>query len=65
VYVTNDKLFIQNMRLGDFTLKPDPVNKDQFSCSLGTLSFFNDKQLNLKGFKLTGGRVRNIQFDKK
>lgn len=65
MYVVNGKLVIQNMRLGDFTLKPDPVNKDQFSCSLGTLSFFNDKQLNVKGFKLTGGRARNIQFDKK
>lgn len=60
----NGKLIVHHMRLGDFNLVADVVVAGSFSSSNGTLTFFKDKYDKIAGFKLSGGRVRNIVFDR-
>jgi CubicO group peptidase (beta-lactamase class C family) len=59
------KLFIHHMRLGDLELTPDPSGADQFSADIGQVAFFRNDQKQVIGFKLSGGRVKNLRFDKK
>jgi hypothetical protein len=64
VYLDNGKLMVHQMRLGDFNLNPDIVEPDKFSSQAGALSFYKDQMNKVAGFKLSGGRVRNIVFEK-
>ncbi|MBS1524577.1 MAG: beta-lactamase family protein [Bacteroidetes bacterium] len=61
VYVKDDKLMVHHMRLGDFELVPDAAG--MFSCDVGRIRFEKDGRGKVTGFKLSGGRVRNIRFD--
>jgi len=65
LYVDNGKLMAHQMRLGDFNLKPDIAVADKFSGDSGSLSFYKDKQNKIAGFKVSGGRIRNIVFEKR
>jgi hypothetical protein len=65
VEVKNGKLWMHHMRLGEFELHPDPVKEDQFSGSIGSIQFVGGAQNKITGFKLSGGRIRNIQFDRR
>jgi hypothetical protein len=65
VSVKENKLFMHHMRLGDFELSPDPSGQDQFSGQIGSIKFFTDDHKRIIGFKVSGGRVKNIRFDKK
>jgi Domain of unknown function (DUF3471)/Beta-lactamase len=65
VDINKSRLFMHHMRLGDFELIPDPSGKDQFSANIGSIVFFRDNQEKVIGFKLSGGRIKNIRFDKK
>lgn len=58
------KLMVHHMRLGDFGLNPDIIAADSFNSSNGNIKFFKDNKSKIAGFKLSGGRVRNIVFDK-
>lgn len=60
----NGKLMAHHMRLGDFNLDPDMTTVDSFNSNSGALKFFKDKKNGIAGFKLSGGRIRNIVFDK-
>jgi hypothetical protein len=64
LYVENGKLMAHQMRLGDFNLQPDIAVADKFSGDSGSLSFYKDKQNKIAGFKVSGGRIRNIVFEK-
>jgi CubicO group peptidase (beta-lactamase class C family) len=64
VYVHNNKLMVHHMRLGDFELVPDISNEDLFTGDAGRLQFDKDSQGNVIGFNLSGGRIRNIRFDR-
>jgi CubicO group peptidase (beta-lactamase class C family) len=64
VSVVSGKLMVHHMRLGDFSLEPDLVNKDTFSGDAGTMQFVRDAQGVVTGFTLSGGRIRNIKFKK-
>jgi CubicO group peptidase (beta-lactamase class C family) len=65
VSVKENKLFMHHMRLGDFELSPDPSAQDQFTGQIGAVKFFMDDHKKIIGFKLSGGRIKNIGFDKK
>lgn len=60
----NGKLMIHHMRLGDFDLQPDVTTADRFTSRVGTIQFFNDDQKKVAGFRLSGGRVKNLRFDR-
>jgi len=64
VYVNNGKLMVHHMRLGDFELIPDITMWGLFNGDVGRLQFEPDMQGKVTGFKLSGGRIRNIRFDK-
>jgi CubicO group peptidase (beta-lactamase class C family) len=59
------KLVMHHMRLGDLDLSVDPSGPEQFSSQVGSIRFFRDDHQKIIGFKLSGGRVKNLQFDKK
>lgn len=59
----NGKLVAHHMRLGDFELNPDIITADSFGSSNGSLKFFKDGN-KVAGFKLSGGQIRNIVFDR-
>ena len=63
--ISNGVLSLHHMRLGDFNLIADPTKEDQFSIPIGIFWFFKDGQEKIAGFRLSGGRVKNIRFDKK
>ena len=65
VDVMDGKLMIHHMRLGDFELQPDPITADQFTCQMALVRFVKNDQKKLIGFRLSGGRVKNLRFDKK
>jgi len=65
VDLMDKKLMIHHMRLGDFELQPDPITADQFSSQIGIVQFVKNDQNKLIGFRLSGGRVKNLRFDKK
>ena len=63
--VKDGKLLVQHRRHGDITLTP--TVSDQFSGSMwffSRVNFTRDKEKRVIGFRLTGGRVRNLRFDK-
>jgi len=64
VYVDNGKLMVHHMRLGDFELIPDITMWGLFNGDVGRLQFEPDMQGKVTGFKFSGGRIRNIRFDK-
>jgi CubicO group peptidase (beta-lactamase class C family) len=57
------KLWIHQRRLGDFELQPEETGS--FSSSLGSLQFFRDQAGAIAGFRLSGGRVKNLLFVKR
>ncbi len=59
------KLRMHHMRLGDFDLSPDSSGPDSFSGNVGFIVFTRDDHQQVNGFKLSGGRVKNLRFDKK
>ena len=63
--LSKGNLSIHHMRLGDFNLLADPTKEDQFSIPIGMFAFFKDEHGKIAGFRLSGGRVKNIRFDKK
>jgi CubicO group peptidase (beta-lactamase class C family) len=65
VDVTVGKLRMHHMRLGDFDLQPDPITADQFTCQVGSIQFVKNDEKKIIGFRLSGGRVKNLRFDKK
>ena len=64
VYIQNNKLMVHHIRLGEFDLSPDLNSEDMFTSDVGRLQFEKDGQGNVIGFKLSGGRIRNIRFDR-
>jgi hypothetical protein len=65
VDVIDGKLMIHHMRLGDFELQPDPIRADQFTSQVGIVQFVKSDEKKFIGFRLSGGRVKNLRFDKK
>jgi len=63
ITLEHGKLVAHHMRLGDFALTPDMENPLAFNSDNGTLEFYKtgDK---VAGLKLSGGRVRNIVFER-
>jgi CubicO group peptidase (beta-lactamase class C family) len=57
------QLILHQRRTGDFALIPE--EKDGFSSDLGDLQFFRDSTGALAGFRLSGGRVKNLLFGKR
>jgi hypothetical protein len=53
-----------HMRLGEFELLPDISSEGMFNSNVGRLQFEKDSQGIMIGFKLSGGRIRNIRFDR-
>jgi len=64
VYTDKDKLMVHHMRLGDFALSPDMETEGLFKGNVGKMVFEKDAQGKVTGFKLSGGRIENIRFDK-
>ena len=64
VYIQNNKLMVHHMRLGELELLPDITTEGMFRNDVGRLQFEKDGQGKVIGFKLSGGRIRNIRFDK-
>jgi CubicO group peptidase (beta-lactamase class C family) len=64
VYLQNNKLMVHHMRLGEFELRPDVATEGTFSSDVGKWQFEKDARGNVTCFKLSGGRIRNIRFDK-
>lgn len=62
--LNDGKLMMHHMRLGDFELQPDPVTDNLFSSRIGLIRFVKDQRKKVTGFKLSGGRIKNIHFDK-
>jgi CubicO group peptidase (beta-lactamase class C family) len=59
------RLVGHHMRLGDFNLSPDMIATDTFgSAAGGSMAFYRNGQNKVIGFKLSGGRIRNIVFEK-
>jgi CubicO group peptidase (beta-lactamase class C family) len=59
------RLVGHHMRLGDFSLSPDMIAMDTFgSAAGGSMAFYRNGQNKVIGFKLSGGRIRNIVFEK-
>lgn len=65
ITVKDNKLSIYHIRLGDVTLDTDLAIKDQFSSSVGSVLFVHNTEGKITGFKLSGGRPKNIWFEKK
>ena len=65
IVVKEGKLLAEHRRNEDVRLTPTAL--DQFSGSawfFSKVSFTRDKDRRVTGFRLTGGRVRNLRFDK-
>ncbi|RFS17765.1 serine hydrolase [Emticicia sp. C21] len=65
--ISNSKgqLLISSFRLGESNLGIDPTTENQFSASIGAIKFYKDNQNKIAGFKLSGGRIQNIKFEKR
>lgn len=64
IALNNGKLSIYQIRLGDIQMDPDLAIKDQFSTSIGTISFTRNTQGKVSGLTASGGRPKNIRFNK-
>jgi hypothetical protein len=65
IVVKDGKLSAEHQRNEDVRLTP--TARDQFSGSawfFSRVSFTRDKDRRVTGFRLTGGRVRNLRFDR-
>jgi len=63
VEVKEGRLLLQHRRHGEIPLRP--AARDRFSGSnFGSLQFERDSGGKVTGFKVTTGRVRNLQFDR-
>jgi CubicO group peptidase (beta-lactamase class C family) len=62
--VENGKLMAHHMRLGDFNLAPDMAAIGSFTSSIGSIQFFKNDKGSIAGFRVSGGRVKNILFEK-
>lgn len=60
--MTNGRLVLHHMRLGDMDVKPDPTAEDRFGIPSGLLRFERNDQRKVTGLFLSGGRIRNIRF---
>lgn len=65
VDLADGQLMIHHLRLGDFELQADPATEDQFTCRIAVIRFVKGQQGKVTGFKMSGGKVKNLQFDKK
>lgn len=65
ITLNNNKLTIYHIRLGDIALDADMAIKDQFSSRVGSIAFARNGQGKITGFKLSGGRPKNIWFERK
>jgi len=65
ITLNNNKLNIYHIRLGDVALDTDLAIKDQFSSGIGSIVFVRNTEGKITGFKLSGGRPKNIWFEKK
>ncbi len=63
VIVSHGRLTLYQMRLGEIDLSPDPVIPNQFTSRVGTIRFNGDKKFT--GLFISGGRVKNLRFDKR
>jgi CubicO group peptidase (beta-lactamase class C family) len=64
VDMVGEKLIIHHYRRGDFELHPKQNKQNTFTCDIGTLNFYTNKNY-VAGFTLTGDRVINMRFEKK
>lgn len=67
-YIITDntgQLKMSNFRLGEINPSIDPTTENQFSAEIGKIRFYKDTQGNIAGFKISGGRIQNIRFEKK
>jgi hypothetical protein len=64
VSVDNGKLTLHHMRLGDIGAAPDPVTKDLFESGIGKIQFYRDGSGRIIGYRVSGGRVQNIEFQR-
>ncbi|HTD39142.1 MAG TPA: serine hydrolase domain-containing protein, partial [Mucilaginibacter sp.] len=65
ITLNNNKLNIYHIRLGDVALDADLAIKDQFSSRIGSIAFVRNGEGKITGFKLSGGRPKNIWFERK
>lgn len=65
VDLTDGKLKLHHRRLGDFDLRVDLAQVDGFSNDIGTIRFVKNAQKKVTGFMLSGGRVKNMWFEKR
>lgn len=62
IYVMEDKLMMEHIRQGEHQIRQ--TGKDEFFANrLGELQFVRDKN-KIKGFKLSAGRIKNLNFVK-
>jgi len=64
LYMDKGNLMVHHIRLGDFELSPDMETADVFRGDAGRMQFDKDANGKVTGFKLSGGRIRNIRFEK-
>jgi hypothetical protein len=60
--VVNNQLILHHMRLGDLSLTPDIVQRDQFYSDVGLVKFTRNRAGVITGFSLSGGRMKHVQF---
>jgi CubicO group peptidase (beta-lactamase class C family) len=65
IYFDGKSLAVHQMRIGEFGIQPDGVDKDYFSGGVGNFQFTRDNNGKITGFKLSSGRIRNIWFERK
>ncbi|WP_425290678.1 serine hydrolase domain-containing protein [Spirosoma linguale] len=63
VGIQANKLVVRHFRRGDFPMSSNM--KDEFTGDLGVVRFIRNNRQQVRGFNLSGERVRNIYFDKK
>ena len=62
VEVTDGRLSLRRLKVSPVTL--EPLNRDVFRGSSGTLRFSRDAKGRVSGFTLSNGRIRNLRFTK-
>jgi CubicO group peptidase (beta-lactamase class C family) len=64
VEMRGGKLTMHHIRNGDFELTPDPSGTDQFKSDFGQIKFVRDNGQKVTGLTFSGGRIKNIRFNK-
>jgi len=62
VEVTDGRLYLRRLKVAPVTL--EPLDRDVFRGSSGTLRFSRDARGRVTGFTLSNGRIRNLRFTK-